>query len=179
MDIFTVESNDTLISMAPCDLDLAGYMSEEKTRAPDELLNIAQQAARELYILHNHDPPTVHTNIKPQSILIQRDDVTDEITSIKLSEIGVSSCADKSQLIDGLTQDDVAETVHGYNKNDGALACMAPEVYAASDDVVGLTEGQDAPADVFALGVTFNFMFCYNSEFGRSPLWSVFQLRTN
>ena len=173
MDIFTVESNDTLISMAPCDLDLAGYMSEEKTRALDELLNIAQQAARELYILHNHDPPIVHTNIKPQSILIQRDDVTDEITSIKLSEIGVSSCADKSQLIDGLTQDDVAETVHGYNKNDGALACMAPEVYATSEGGVGLKEGQEdlqPPADVFALGVTFNFMFSYNSEFGRSSL---------
>ena len=84
--------------MELCDMDLEGFMKEELNRALDKLFNIAQQAARGIYILHDHDPPIVHRDIKPQNILIKCDGVTSEIT-IKIADFGISSSADESELI--------------------------------------------------------------------------------
>ena len=102
-------------------------------------------------------------------VLIKCDGGTGEIT-IKIADFGISSSADESELIYKSSQENIAKILETF-KVHGTLPYMAPELFAAKEGV-GLKKGRfcfQPPVDIFALGVTFTFMFCYNNnDFGKS-----------
>ena len=94
---------------------------------------------------------------------------------VKLSDFGLSSILEEEKgFVENPTMKQVAQayrsmktTVGGH----GTLPFLGPEFYAAKNGQ-GLVDGKFriGPAvDIFALGLVFLYMFCYNtSDYGRS-----------
>ena len=175
-DIFRTHDNQLVIVMDLCNMDLDTFLKSHENRAFDTLFDVALQITAGIAFLHTHNPLVIHRDIKPQNILIKIDAATKEVV-VKIADFGLSNTGDFSQIIDSATKEDFAKidrflktTRHGS----GTRPFLAPEFFAAFDGR-GFTDGRfriDASVDIFALGLVFAFMFCYNtSDYGKYRFW--------
>ena len=161
LDVFKGTDNKLHLVMELCDEDLTAHMARNEI-CQDEvsLFNIAQQLARGVDVLHSQDPPIVHRDIKPQNILIIRADRANDVI-VKLADFGISSS--------DIDMD--SANVHGRPvlltaAPIGTLPYMPPECFAALDGK-GLKDGRfcfDVSLDIFALGLVYLYIFCYNDS---------------
>ena len=169
-DVFCGQTDHLYIVTELCNMDLAEFFKLKGNRTAGNKFNIAQQSARGVKYLHNHNPPIIHRDIKPQNILIQLSDESGEIV-VKIADFGISSTSDACDIIDNATREHLTQTCHTMQTTGwhGTLPYMAPEFFAAMEGV-GLKDGKfyfDASVDIFALGVVFAYIFCYNnSDYG-------------
>ena len=170
-DAFQTNDNHLAIPMEYCDLDLENFMKVKSNRKNNILISVAFQIASGLASLHSQNPPIVHRDIKPANILLK----LKPRTTAKLSDFGLSSILDSGEgFVDNPTMKQVARAYHSMKTTvggHGTLPFLGPEFYAAKDGQ-GLVDGRlrIGPAvDIFALGVVFLCMFCYNtSDYGKS-----------
>ena len=161
LDVFKGTDNKLHMVMELCDEDLTAHMTQNEI-CQDEvsLFNIALQLARGVDVLHSQDPPIVHRDIKPQNILIIRADRANDVI-VKLADFGISSS--------DIDMD--SANVHGRPvlltaAPIGTLPYMPPECFAALDGK-GLKDGRfcfDVSLDIFALGLVYLYIFCYNDS---------------
>ena len=158
-DAFETDDNHLAIPMEYCDLDLAAFMTNKSNRKTGVLINVAFQAAAGLEYLHSHRPPIVHRDIKPANILLK----LKPKPVVKLSDFGLSSILEAGEgFIENPTMQQLKQTFYSMK---------TVEFYAANEGQ-GLVDGKFriGPAvDIFALGVVFLCMICYNtSDYGKS-----------
>ena len=169
-DIFRGQNNHLYIVTELCNMDLADYLESKENRTEIIKLNISQQSARGVEYLHNHNPPIIHRDIKPQNILILLDSAQNGIV-VKITDFGISSSSEAADIIDNATKKQLDANIRTMQTTGwhGTRPYMAPEFFAAMEGV-GLMEGKiqfDASVDIFALGVVFAYIFCYNnSDYG-------------
>ena len=167
-DIFRIDDKQLAIVMDLCNLDLATFLKSKENRIVDTLFDLALQITTGIAFLHTHDPLIIHRDIKPQNILIKIDPDTKTVV-VKIADFGISNSGDFSQIIDDETKAAFADVVHVMKTTKGAsgtLPFLAPEFFAAIDGQ-GLINGQfhiDASVDIFALGLVFAYMFCFNTN---------------
>ena len=93
---------------------------------------------------------------------------------VKIADFGISNSGDFSQVIDDTTKAEMLQIMKTITQVGGTLPFLAPEFFAAFDGR-GFTDGRfriDASVDIFALGLVFAFMFCYNtSDYGKYRFW--------
>ena len=170
-DHFRTKDDHLAIPMEYCDLDLEKFMGKRSNRTLNVLIDLAYQTASGLEALHSNNPPIVHRDIKPTNILLK----LKPKRVAKLSDFGLSSILEDGEgSVVYSTMLHLAQifrsmktTVGGH----GTLPFLGPEFYAAKEGQ-GLVDGKFriGPAvDIFALGVVFLCMICYNtSDFGKS-----------
>ena len=95
---------------------------------------------------------------------------------VKLADFGLSSILKAGAgLMENPTMPQLAQAFHNMKTTvgHGTLPFLGPEFYAAKD-AQGLVDGKfrvGTAVDIFALGVVFLYMICYNtSDFGKSSL---------
>ena len=165
-DHFRTKDDDLAIPMEYCDLDLEKFMGKKSNRTLNVLIDLAYQTASGLEALHSNNPPIVHRDIKPTNILLK----LKPKRVAKLSDFGLSSILEDGEgSVVYSTMLHLAQifrsmktTVGGH----GTLPFLGPEFYAAKEGQ-GLVDGKFriGPAvDIFALGVSFLYMICYNSS---------------
>ena len=95
---------------------------------------------------------------------------------VKLSDFGLSSILEAWGFVENPNMSQLSQAFHSMKTTvggHGTLPFLGPEFYAAKDGQ-GLVDGKFriGPAvDIFALGVVFLFMICYNtSDYGKSCL---------
>ena len=167
---FRTKDNHLAIPMEYCDLDLEKFLKKNSNRKINVLINVALQAATGLESLHSQTPPIVHRDIKPANILLK----LEPKIIVKLSDFGLSSILEAGDFVENPTMAHIAQAFHSMKTTvggHGTLPFLGPEFYAAKDGQ-GLVNGKFriGPAvDIFALGVVFLFMVCYNtSDYGKS-----------
>ena len=163
-DIFRTHDNKLAIIMDLCDMDLGTFLKCKENRTFDILFDVAQQITAGIAFLHTHDPPFIHRDIKPQNILIKTDRETKQI-SVKIADCGISNSSGFNHNVDGATKSQLIQIVKTITSTGGTLSFLAPEFFAALDGH-GLTDGRfrvDASFDIFALGLVFAFMFCFET----------------
>ena len=157
--------------MEYCDMDLDNFMKDKSNRKTNVLMDIAFQSASGLASLHSQNPPIVHRDIKPANILLK----LKPRATAKLSDFGLSTILKSgTAVVNHSTAQDIINIIHTMKTTvgcHGTLPFLGPEFYAAKDGR-GLVNGKFhiGPAvDIFALGVVFLCMFCYNtSDYGKS-----------
>ena len=165
-DHFRTKNDDLAIPMEYCDLDLERFLKKKSNRTHNVLIDLAYQTASGLEALHSNNPPIVHRDIKPTNILLK----LKPKRVAKLSDFGLSSILEDGEgSVVYSTMLHLAQifrsmktTVGGH----GTLPFLGPEFYAAKEGQ-GLVDGKFriGPAvDIFALGVSFLYMICYNSS---------------
>ena len=179
-DIFRGKTNHLYIVTELCSMDLAAFLELKQNRTPLVKLNLSQQSARGVDYLHSHNPSIIHRDIKPQNILIKLGlDLNDII--VKITDFGISSTSDACDIIGNATKEQLKGVIHTMKSTSfhGTLPYMGPEFFAALEGV-GLKDGKfyfDASVDIFALGVVFAYIFCYNnSDFGEqhnAHIWCI------
>ena len=170
-DSFQSNDNHLAIPMEYCELDLENFMKVKSNRKNNVLINVAFQIASGLASLHSQNPPIVHRDIKPANILLK----LKPRTTVKLSDFGLSTILKSgTAAVNHPTARDISNIIHTMRTTvggHGTLPFLGPEFYAAKDGR-GLVDGKFriGPAvDIFALGVVFLCMFCYNtSDYGKS-----------
>ena len=167
-DIFRTHDNKLVIVMDLCNTDLDTFLKTKENRTFDSLFDVALQITAGIAFLHTHDPAVIHRDIKPQNILIKIDPETKKIV-VKIADFGLSNSGDFSQIIDDATKEEMREIMKTITRVGGTSPFLVPEFFAALDGQ-GLTDGRfhiDASVDIFALGLVFAFIFCYNtSDYG-------------
>ena len=166
-DSFQTKDNHLAIVMEYCNLDLEAFMNVKSNRKTSVLINVAYQTAKGLESLHSHKPQIVHRDIKPANILLQQDPKT----IVKLADFGLSSILEAGQaFIKYPTVKQLSRSMK-TTAGHGTDPFLGPEFYAARDGQ-GLVDGKfrvGTAADIFALGVVFLCMICYNtSDYGKS-----------
>ena len=167
-DIFRTHDNKLAIVMDLCSMDLDTFLKSKDNRVFGILFDVALQITAGIAFLHTHDPPVIHRDIKPQNILIKTDPETKKVV-VKIADFGLSNSGDFSQIIDNTTKEAFAKVDHFMKTTrhgSGTRPFLAPEFFAAFDGQ-GLTDGRfhiDASVDIFALGLVFAFMFCFNTN---------------
>ena len=126
------------------------------------LINVAYQAATGLEALHSNNPRIVHRDIKPANILLN---LKPKLV-VKLSDFGLSSILEEKGYVQNPAMPQLAQAYRSMKTTagHGTDPFLGPEFYTARD-VQGLVDGKFrvGPAvDVFALGVVFLCMICYN-----------------
>ena len=160
--------------MEYCDLDLENFMKVKSNRKNNVLINIAFQSASGLASLHSQNPPIVHRDIKPANILLK----LKPRATAKLSDFGLSTILKSgTAVVNHPTAQDISNIIHTMRTTaggHGTLPFLGAEFYAAKDGQ-GLVDGKfhiGRAVDIFALGVVFLYMFCYNtSDYGKSWLY--------
>ena len=154
-------------------MDLAEFLKLSENRTSIIKVNVAKQSARGVKYLHNHNPPIIHRDIKPQNILIQLGANPMDDIAVKITDFGISSSSsDVADVIGNAAKEQLKGAIRTMQTTGwhGTLPYMAPEFYAAMEGV-GLKDGKfyfDASVDIFALGVVFAYIFCYNnSDYGK------------
>ena len=152
------------IAMQLCDTDLSGFIKVNKNRDAHLCLDIATQTTSGIVFLHTHLPPIIHRDIKPQNVLLKQNDRTGKYI-VKISDFGISNFVRSGSYDEEWTSDEVEQAFHSMCTTVGGRGTrlfMSPEFFAAKD-VKGRKFRVDASVDVFALGVVFAYMFCYNA----------------
>ena len=161
-DAFQTNDNHLAIPMEYCDLDLEVFMKAKSNRTTNVLINVAYQTAAGLQSLHSQNPPIAHRDLKPANIMLK----LKPKTIVKLADFGLSSILEAGQAFEQLTRSMKTTAGHGTDP------FLGPEFYAARDGQ-GLLDGKfrvGTAADIFALGVVFLCMICYNtSDYGKGP----------
>ena len=170
-DIFRTRNNKLVIVMELCDTDLEGYWSRKEHRSLRNGFLVAIQAVRGVLFLHSHSPQIIHRDLKPQNMLIQKQG---ERIIVKISDFGLSSCHDYSEVLNCTAPEEITNSYRGYlltTSGHGTKPFLAAEFFAFLDGV-GVKHGKfafDASLDIFALGQVLNYIFCYNdSDYGES-----------
>ena len=149
------------------DLDLDKFMRDKSNRETNVLINVAYQIATGLESLHSQEPPIAHRDIKPANIMLK----LKPKTIVKLADFGLSSILEAGQgFAENTTINQHARSMK-TTAGHGTDPFLGPEFYAARDGQ-GLVDGKfrvGTAADIFALGVVFLCMICYNkSDYGKS-----------
>ena len=164
-DIFRTRNKQLAIVMDLCSMDLCTFLKSKENRTFDILFDAALQITTGISFLHTHDPPFIHRDIKPENILIQLVPETKKLV-VKLADFGISNSGYFGKIIDDATESEVIQIIKTITREGGTLPFLAPEFFAARDG-----EGRfriDASVDIFALGLVFAYMFCYNTnDYGR------------
>ena len=159
LDVFKGQTDHIYINMELCSSDLHGFIKIQSNRSEVKYLNIAQQVANGLDFLHSHCTPTIiHSDIKPQNILICHETDSNTIMA-KLADFGISSTGEVNEILQQGRHMNRSPSVSSTKTTTGhgTLPFMAPEFFAGRDDV-GLVDGKfvfDASVDIFALGLSF------------------------
>ena len=137
------------------------YMVNDDQLTDRLRLNVAQQIAKGISVLHNNKPPIIHRDIKPENILIVNGERPEDIV-VKIADFGISS-------IDVVKVDSTGTSSIPIIQTDmaqGTPPYMPPECYAALGGHV-MVDGKftfDASIDIFALGIVYMYIFCYRSN---------------
>ena len=161
LDIFMCKENKLHFVMELCNEDLAKYMVNDLELTDRLRLNVAQQIAKGISVLHNNKPPIIHRDIKPENILIVNGERPEDIV-VKIADFGISS-------IDVVKVDSTGTSSIPIIQTDmaqGTPPYMPPECYAALGGHVMVDEKFtfDASIDIFALGIVYMYIFCYRSN---------------
>ena len=160
------------IFMELFDTDLWSFIKIKANRDDIPLMiGISLQTILGLAHLHSQKPPMIHRDIKPPNVLIKRHPKTNAVIA-KLSDFGISSIIESRKVFENPTRSDIENayrnmvtTVAGQ----GTILFLASEFFAAKDGR-GLIDGRfriDPSVDIFALGLVYLYMICYNtSEYG-------------
>ena len=135
------------------------------------LIDVSLQISLGLAHLHSQNPPMIHRDIKPQNVLVKRHPKTN-VVIVKLSDFGISSIIESRGDFESPTMSDLVNayrnmitTVGGR----GTVLFLASEFFAAKNGR-GLVNGRfriDPSVDIFAMGLVYLYMFCYNtSDYG-------------
>ena len=160
LHVFRGKDNKLHMVMELCDEDLTRYMATEESQWDSTRLSVARQVARGLEVLHSQNPPIVHRDIKPQNILIVKGPSANDVIA-KLADFGISTSE-----IDASSTNTAGGPILLTNAPSGTEPYMPPECYAAMEGV-GLKDGKfcfDASLDIFALGLVYLYIFCYNDS---------------
>ena len=135
---------------------------------PHRCFHIALQVTQGVVFLHEHKPIVIHRDIKPENVLVKRDPNTKEVV-FKLSDFGLSNLVEYGVMVEdeishALTQ--AIKSMKTIESGRGTLSFMAPELFAVESyrQQTGRNFGINASVDIFALGVLFTYIFCYNSN---------------
>ena len=165
LDIFMGKENKLHFVMELCNEDLAKYMVNDLELTDRLRLNVAQQIAKGISVLHNNKPPIVHRDIKPENILIVTGKRSEDIV-VKIADFGISRIDVVKIDSAGTSYIPIIET----NQPRGTFPYMPPECCAAMDGR-GLKDGKfifDASIDIFALGLVYVYIFCYKgNQYGK------------
>ena len=170
-DYVTYSDTHNAIFMQLFDTDLWDFITNKSNRKDSLVIDVALQSISGLAHLHSRKPTMIHRDIKPQNILIKLNRKTNAVVA-KLSDFGISNIIESSGVFENLTMEQLASayrsmvtTVGGR----GTILFLASEFFAAKDGR-GLVNGRfrvDPTVDIFAMGLVYLYMFCYNtSEYG-------------
>ena len=154
------------------DTDLWDFIKHKSNLKDSLMIYVALQSISGLAHLHSQNPPMIHRDIKPQNILIKINTKTNSAVA-KLSDFGISNILESSGVFEDPTMEQLSSayrsmvtTVGGR----GTILFLASEFFAAKDGR-GLVNGRfriDPSVDIFAMGLVFLYMFCYNtSDYGK------------
>ena len=170
-DYVTYSDTHNALFMELFDTDLWDFIKSKSHREIFFMIDVALQSMLGLAHLHSRKPPMIHRDIKPQNILIKINRKTNTVVA-KLSDFGISNILESSGVFESATMEQLASayrsmitTVGGR----GTILFLASEFFAAKDGR-GLDNGRfriDPSVDIFAMGLVYLYMFCYNtSDYG-------------
>ena len=167
-DIFRGSQDTINYVLEFCDCDLEQFMQLKQNTSLKNLFSIALQTLRGTYMLHSNSPPIIHGNIKPTNALLQ---TKPNSIVVKLCDFGISSrsCVSDRFSFDPLGKDGAQnpQLVLNVLADHGLLQFLGPEFHAALDGQ-GLKDGGkmvfDSSVDIYALGLVFAYMFCYDTS---------------
>ena len=174
-DAFEFNATHHAIVMELFDMDLTKFLKNVKNRAMYPSVLVSLHSVSGLAFLHAQKPMIIHRDIKPHNVLVKIYAKTGAIVA-KLADFGISSVVKCGDVIDENaappSMERLTEAVRHMITTVGARGTrplMAPEFFAASDGQ-GLVDGRfrvDASVDIFALGLVYLYIFCYNtSDYG-------------
>ena len=156
------------------DTDLWSFIKTKTNRDDIPLMiDISLQVISGLAHLHSQKPPMIHRDIKPPNVLIKRHPKTNAVIA-KLSDFGISSIIESREVFENPTMSNIRNTYRSMITTvggRGTILFLAAEFFAAKDGR-GLVDGRfriDSSVDIFALGLVYLYMICYNtSDYGKS-----------
>ena len=164
-DVFRSTSNNLLLVMDLCDHDLARHIADyPDNRRISHGLTLAKQIITGVDVLYSYVPAIIHRDVKPQNILILLGPAPDDVTA-KIADFGLSGVAGKLHNLVKTTTGGIASHPDEMqtNKGSGTRPYLAPEFFEAKDRQLKRFS-VDASVDIFALGLVFAYIFCYNSS---------------
>ena len=173
-DYFVYSDTHNAIFMELFNTDLWSFIKTKANRDDIPLLiDVSLQISLGLAHLHSQNPPMIHRDIKPQNVLVKRHPKTNAVT-VKLSDFGISSIIESRGVFENPT---VSVLINAYNSmittvsGRGTILFLASEFFAAKDGC-GLVNGRfriDPSVDIFALGLVYLYLICYNtSDYGEN-----------
>ena len=170
-DSFRFSPTHHAIAMELFDMDLSHFFKPRHNRVIPLMVDISLQSVTGVAYLHTRQPPLIHRDIKPQNILIKADPQTRKVVA-KLSDFGLSNILESGHILENPTVQELVNAIKNMMTTvggRGTKAFLAPEFFAAKDGR-GLVNGKfrvDTSVDVFALGLVYLYIFCYNySDYG-------------
>ena len=171
-DSFRFSSTHHAIAMELFDMDLGEFFKPKHNRVIRLMVDVSLQSVTGLAYLHTRQPQFIHRDIKPQNILIKTDPRTKKVVA-KLSDLGISNILESGGIFENTTMLELVDAMNNMITTvggRGTKAFLAPEFFAAKDGR-GLVNSKfrvDPSVDIFALGLVYLYIFCYNySDYGK------------
>ena len=165
----TTDNRHQAVTMELCEMDLMEFMKPRKNRQFSVCLDVSEQISSGVLFLHTQNPQIIHRDIKPQNVLIKHCPIDKNRVLAKLTDFGISSLVEFDVVTESWATEDFAQALNHMKTTVGGRGTtpfMAPEFFASKTlpGSVKVKFRVDASVDIFALGLTFNYMFCYNSS---------------